>query len=89
MGHGFDGNVAHTLGLTDPRIKTVIDIDSKITERKIFGRIEILPKPSDKLVLFLRASLQYQEDVKDQLLETKNTTVKAFSVQQLTTRHNF
>jgi dienelactone hydrolase len=81
MGHSFGGNVAHTLGFIDPRVKAIVDIDSKITEREIFGRIGVPPNLHSKPVLFIRASLQYQENVGDQLFKISNATVEIFSVE--------
>lgn len=73
MGHSFGGNVAHTLGFEDPRIKGVIDIDSKITERKVFGRVGVPPNPQGKPVLFIRGMMQYQEEgIADQLAKIQN-----------------
>lgn len=68
MGHSFGGNVAHTLGFKNERIKVVIDIDSKITERQIFGRIGVPPNLTGKPVLFIRGMMQYQENVGNQLI---------------------
>ena len=75
MGHSFGGNVAHTLGFKDQRIKAIVDIDSKITERKVFGRIGVPPNKHGKPALFIRGAMQYQEDVGNQLTEIKNSTV--------------
>lgn len=80
MGHSFGGNVAHTLGFQDKRIAAVVDIDSKITERKIFGHRGVPSNERGVPVLFIRASLQYQEDVGDQLEKIKNSYVKKFAV---------
>ena len=66
MGHSFGGNVANTLGFEDVRIKAVVDIDSKITERSVFGRVGPPPNPQEKPVLFIRGMMQYQEDLGDQ-----------------------
>lgn len=81
MGHSFGGNVSHTLGFEDSRIRAIVDIDSKITERKIFGRIGVPPNPQEKPVLFIRAMMQYQEDVGDQLTKITNATIWSPSVQ--------
>jgi pimeloyl-ACP methyl ester carboxylesterase len=81
MGHSFGGNVAHTLGFKDSRIKAVVDIDSKITERKIFGRIGVPPNPTGKPVLFIRGMMQYQEDLGDQLTRISNATIWSPNVQ--------
>ncbi len=81
MGHSFGGNVAHTLGFKDDRVKAVVDIDSKITERKIFGRIGISPNTTSKPVFFIRGEQQYQEDVGTQLTKTANSTVWSPQVQ--------
>jgi dienelactone hydrolase len=75
MGHSFGGNIAHTLGFEDPRIKAVIDIDSKITERKIYGRVGVPPNPHQKPVLFIRGKMQYQEDVGSQLTKIHNAYI--------------
>ncbi len=74
MGHSLGGNVAHIMGFKDPRIKAIVDIDSKITERSIFGHIGIPPNSSAKPILFIRGMMQYQEDVKDQLVKTAKST---------------
>jgi pimeloyl-ACP methyl ester carboxylesterase len=81
MGHSFGGNVAHTLGFRDNSVATVVDIDSKITERKIFGRIGVPPNPLGKRVLFIRGMMQYQEDVGDQLTRVSNAIVWQPNVQ--------
>lgn len=81
MGHSFGGNVVHTLGFNDSRVLAIIDIDSKITERAIFGRIGVPSNVNHKPTLFIRASLQYQENVGDQLQKIDNATVLSFPVQ--------
>lgn len=82
MGHSFGGNVAHTLGFRDSRVKMVVDIDSKITERKIFGRVGVPSNPQAKPVLFIRGMMQYQEDdVIDQLAKISNSSVWAPQVE--------
>ncbi len=81
MGHSFGGNVAHTLGFSDERIKAVVDIDSKITERKIFGRAGVPPNDRGIPVLFIRATRQYQEDVGDQLKNIQNAHILNFDVE--------
>lgn len=82
MGHSFGGNVAHTLGFQDDRINAVVDIDSKITERKIFGRIGVPPNPSKKPILFIRGMMQYQEEgVLDELAKINNSTIWAPNVE--------
>ena len=81
MGHSFGGNVAHTLGFTEPRIKAIVDIDSKITERKIYGRVGVPLNPLGKPVLFVRAIKQYQEDVGNQLSKIKEATIFPLDVQ--------
>lgn len=82
MGHSFGGNVAHTLGFDDERIKAVVDIDSKITERKIFGRVGVPPNSGGKPVLFIRGMMQYQEEgVMDELAKISNSTIWAPYVQ--------
>lgn len=75
MGHSFGGNVAHTLGFKDKRIKAIVDIDSKITEREIFGRIGVPQNLIGKPVLFIRGMMQYQEDVGDQLTKIQSATI--------------
>jgi hypothetical protein len=42
---------------------TFVDIDSKITERAVFGRMSVPHNPEAKSVLLVRGMLQYQEDV--------------------------
>lgn len=82
MGHSFGGNVAHTLGFKDERIKAVVDIDSKITERKIFGRVGVPSNPEGKPVLFIRGMMQYQEEgVLDELAKVSNSTIWAPDIQ--------
>jgi len=82
MGHSFGGNVAHTLGFRDERIRAVVDIDSKITERKIFGRVGVPPNLEGKPVLFIRGMMQYQEEgVLDELAKISNSTIWAPDVQ--------
>lgn len=81
MGHSFGGNVAHTMGFQDQRVKAVVDIDSKITERKIFGRIGVPANDRGVPVLFIRATRQYQEDVGDQLAKIKKADILPFNVQ--------
>lgn len=81
MGHSFGGNVAHALGFQEPRVRGIVDIDSKITERKIYGRVGVPPNTNGKPVLFIRGTLQYQDDVGDQLIRTKNADVKNYPVQ--------
>jgi hypothetical protein len=75
MGHSIGGNISHIKGFSDKRIKAVVDIDSKITERAVFGRIGVHPNPNAKPVLFIRGMLQYQEDVGDQLTKISNSTI--------------
>ena len=62
MGHSIGGNIAHIKGFSDRRIRAVIDIDSKITERKIYERMAVPPNAHAKLVLFIRGMMQYQDD---------------------------
>ena len=81
MGHSLGGNVAHIKGFSDKRIMAVVDIDSKITERKVFGRIGVPPNPDAKPVLFVRGNMQYQEDVGDQLTIISNSTIWSPDVQ--------
>ena len=94
MGHSFGGNVSHTLGFEDSRIKAVIDIDSKITDRKIYGRVGVPPNAQEKPVLFIRGMMQYQEDVGDQLINIQNAEIwtphvehSAFSDDAFLVRH--
>ncbi|MFN7710498.1 MAG: hypothetical protein ACK5O7_06040 [Holosporales bacterium] len=81
MGHSIGANIAHIHGFAYKRIKAVVDIDSKITERAVFGRIGIPPNPHAKPVLFIRGMLQYQEDVGDQLTKIANSTIWRPNVQ--------
>lgn len=81
MGHSFGGNVSHTLGFLNPRVRAIVDIDSKITEREIYGRIGVPPNPTGKPILFIRAMKQYQEDVGNQLIKIKNAHILKFNVQ--------
>lgn len=81
MGHSFGGNVAHTLGFKDARVSAVVDIDSKITERKIYGRLGVPPNPHATPVLFIRAMMQYQEDVGDQLEKIQNATILKYHLE--------
>lgn len=75
MGHSIGGNIAQIKGFADKRIKAVVDIDSKITEREVFGRVGAFPNPGAKPVLFIRGMMQYQEDVGDQLTKIANSTI--------------
>ncbi|MES2252389.1 MAG: hypothetical protein V4482_01730 [Pseudomonadota bacterium] len=75
MGHSFGGNVAHTLGFKDARIKAVIDIDSKITDRPVHGVLGVPENMSAKPVLFIRGMMQYQEDLGDHLTKVTNATI--------------
>ena len=75
MGHSFGGNVAHTLGFEDSRVKAVVDIDSKITDRKIYGRLGVPPNTQGKPVLFIRGMMQYQEDLGDKLTHIQNAEI--------------
>lgn len=81
MGHSFGGNVAHTLGVQYERVRAIVDIDSKITDRKIYGRIGVSENPTGKPILFIRGMLQYQEDVGDQLTNIANATIWSPHVQ--------
>jgi Predicted dienelactone hydrolase len=81
MGHSFGGNVAHTLGFASQHIKAVVDIDSKITERKIYGRIGVPLNRQNKPVLFIRGMMQYQEDLGDQLTKIDHADIWAPDVQ--------
>jgi hypothetical protein len=75
MGHSIGANIAQIKGFSDQRTKAIVDIDSKITERAVFGRIGVHPNPDDKPVLFIRGMLQYQENVGDQLTKISNSTI--------------
>lgn len=75
MGHSLGGNVADILGFKDNRIKAVVDIDSKITEREVLGHIGVPSNPSGKPVLFIRGMMQYQENLGDQLSKIQNATI--------------
>ena len=77
MGHSIGANIAQIKGFTDKRIKAIVDIDSKITERAVFRRIGVHPHPDAKPVLFIRGMLQYQEDVGDQLTKISSGTIWA------------
>jgi hypothetical protein len=79
MGHSFGGNVAHTLGFTNPLITAVVDIDSKITEKKIYGHVGVPENYLKKPVLFIR-SRQYQEDTHD-LEKIPHAKVLSFPVE--------
>jgi hypothetical protein len=81
MGHSIGANIAHIKGFSDKRIVAVIDIDSKITERAVFGHVGVPPNPDRKPVLFIRAMMQYQEDVRDQLCQIPNSTIWSPHVQ--------
>jgi pimeloyl-ACP methyl ester carboxylesterase len=81
MGHSFGGNVANTLGFEDQRIKAIVDIDSKITDKKVHGHLGPPPNTHEKPVLFLRGALQYQEAVGDSLTRVKNAQIVDFKVQ--------
>ncbi|KJV55110.1 alpha/beta hydrolase family protein [Orientia chuto str. Dubai] len=81
MGHSIGANIAQIKGFGDKRIKVIVDIDSKITERAVFSRISVHSSPDDKPVLFIRGMLQYQEDVGDQLTKISNGTIWASKVQ--------
>ncbi len=81
MGHSIGANIAHIKGFADKRVKAIVDIDSKITERAVFGRIGVPPNPDAKPVLFIRGMLQYQEDVGDQLTKILNGSIWSLNVQ--------
>ena len=81
MGHSVGANIAHIKGFSDKRIQSVVDIDSKITERAVFGRIGVPHNLEAKPVLFIRGMLQYQEDVGEQLTKISNSTIWAPKVQ--------
>ncbi|MBX3487098.1 MAG: hypothetical protein KF798_04250 [Candidatus Paracaedibacteraceae bacterium] len=81
MGHSIGGNIAHIKGFSDQRIHAVVDIDSKITERAVYGRIGVPPNPEAKPVLFIRGMQQYQEDVGDQLTKISKSTIWSPNVQ--------
>ncbi len=72
MGHSIGANVSHILGFQDKSVKLIIDIDSKITERKIFGYVGPPPNLSKTPILFIRGTRQYQDDVGDQLTKIQN-----------------
>ncbi len=61
MGHSNGANIAQIKGFADKESKRLWNIDSKITERAVFGRIGVHPNPDAKPVLFIRGVLQYQE----------------------------
>jgi pimeloyl-ACP methyl ester carboxylesterase len=75
MGHSFGGNVAHTLGFNDARIKTIVDIDSKITERKIHGILGLPENKNSKPIFLIRGMMQYQEDLGDHLEKVSNAKI--------------
>ncbi|MBA3751653.1 hypothetical protein H0X06_02520 [Candidatus Dependentiae bacterium] len=79
IGHSFGGNVAHTLGFKNPLIKAIVDIDSKVTEKEIYGHIGVPENNIKKPVLFIRSN-QYQDDVKN-LRSVPNANVIDFNVQ--------
>lgn len=81
MGHSIGGNIANIKGFADSRIKAVVDIDSKITERKIFGYYGPPSNNIGKPVLFIRGMMQYQEDVGDRLKKIHNHTIWSPMVQ--------
>lgn len=81
MGHSIGANIAHIKGFSDKRIRAVVDIDSKITERAVFGTVGVPPNFDAKPVLFIRGMLQYQEDVGDALFKISNSTIWSPSVQ--------
>lgn len=74
-GHSIGANSAHIFGFRDPRVHAVIDLDSKITDRAVFGRLGVPPNPRGIPVLFIRGMMQYQDDVGDQLEHIKNATL--------------
>ena len=75
MGHSVGANIVHIMGFQDKRIKAVVDIDSKITERKVFGNVGIPPNLHNTPIFFIRGNKQYQDDVGDQLVTTQNATL--------------
>lgn len=75
VGHSLGGNVAHIKGFEDDRFKGVIDIDSKITDREVYGRVGVPSNKMEKSVLFIRGMLQYQEAVGSQLHQVPKATV--------------
>ena len=81
MGHSLGANVAHIMGFKDSRISAIVDIDSKITERKVFDKVGVPQNTQAKPVLFIRGIMQYQEDVGDQLTKIKNATIWKPNVQ--------
>ncbi len=81
MGHSIGANIAHIKGFSDKRIKAVVDIDSKITERKVFGHVGVPLNLDAKPTLFIRGMMQYQDDVGDQLTNIPNSTIWSPHVQ--------
>lgn len=81
MGHSFGGNVAHTLGVQYKLVRAIVDIDSKITDRKIYGKLGVPENPAGKPILFIRGMMQYQEDVGDKLTKITNATIWSPNVQ--------
>lgn len=75
LGHSLGANSAHLFGFHDRKVNAIVDIDCKITERPIFGRIGVPQNPDAKPVLFIRAMMQYQDDVGNQLEKISNATV--------------
>jgi pimeloyl-ACP methyl ester carboxylesterase len=81
MGHSLGGNIAHNFGFKDKRITAIVDIDSKITERKILDQLGIPKNHLKTPVLFIRGALQYQEEVGEQLTTVQNATIWSPSVE--------
>ena len=48
MGHSIGANIAHIKGFADWRIQAIVDMDFKITERAVFGRIDVHTNLDDK-----------------------------------------
>ena len=53
----------------------VVDIDSKIMERPVYGKIGVPDNQTGVPVLFIRGMMKYQEDVGDRLHKIKNATI--------------
>lgn len=75
IGHSIGGNSAHIFGFKDSRINAVIDIDSKITDRAVFGRNGLPSNPRGIPVLFIRGMMQYQDDLGSKLDKIKNASL--------------
>ena len=81
IGHSFGGNVAHTLGVKNPKFSTVVDIDSKITDRKILDRQGPPQNKRDIPVFFIRGMKQYQDNVGSVLTSYTNGSLWAPDVE--------